>query len=337
MKGNFVSGIADRMRKTHAPMGLYVGLFVAILALFVVLPEFRSPLNLANLLLRCIPLLAVSAGQTFVLITSGIDLSVGAVLSLATAVASVTMERSLPLGIILTLVAGMIVGLFNGLGVTKMRVNPFLMTLGTSIIVGGVSLVLRPYPGGVIPSSFPDFVLGTIGGGLPLVSLVVFVLIVGVGVLVLRKSRYGRHLFATGGNLDAAKLAGIPTDKVLIISYIISGFAAALAGLYTVARITCGDPQVGGPFQMQSITAAVLGGTVLTGGRGGMIGTAIGVIILVMLGNVFNLLNIDIYWQMVIRGLILVFVVGFSQFRVLRRSRTPGRIAVAAESTGGRR
>jgi ribose transport system permease protein len=271
--------------------------------------------------LRSIPLLGVAAGQTFVLIGAGIDLSVGSVLSLATAVASVTMEHNLILGIVLTLASGMAVGLLNGIGITKFRINPFLMTLGTTIIASGISLYIRPYPGGTIPDQFVDFMLGSVGG-VPLVSVLFFALIAGMGFVVLRKSRFGRHLFATGGNIDAAKLAGIRIDAVLVTSYVISGFAAAFAGLYMTARITCGDPAVGAPFQMQSITAAVLGGTALTGGRGGIVGTVIGVVILVMLGNVFNLLDINIYWQMVLRGLILVFVVGFSQLRTLGRSRT---------------
>lgn len=320
MSKQLVAGIREKIRKAHAPIGLYFGLIIVILALFLFLPPFRTPLNLFNLLLRSIPLLGVAAGQTFVLIGAGIDLSVGSVISLATCVASVTMEYNLILGIVLTLVSGMAVGLVNGIGITKLRINPFLMTLGTTIIVSGVSLYLRPYPGGTIPQAFVDFMLGTVGG-VPVICFVFFVVIAGVGIVVLRKSRFGRHLYATGGNLDAAKLAGIRTDSVLIASYIISGFAAAFAGLYTAARITSGDPQTGSPYQMQSITAAVLGGTALTGGRGGIFGTVIGVVILVMLGNVFNLLDINLYWQQVLRGLILILVVGFSQFRALTRSR----------------
>jgi ribose transport system permease protein len=230
----------------------------------------------------------------------------------------------------------MAVGLANGIGVTKLRINPFLMTLGTTIIVSGISLLIRPYPGGTIPQVFIDFMLGSVGG-VPVICIVFFVVIAGVGIVVLRKSRYGRHLYATGGNLDAAKLAGVRINAVLIASYIISGFAAAFAGLYMTARITSGDPQTGSPFQMQSIAAAVLGGTALTGGRGGIFGTVIGVVILVMLGNVFNLLDINLYWQQVLRGLILILVVGFSQFRALTRSRTVLGASQSAQGTGERR
>lgn len=327
------AALLARARRSHAPIGPYGALLVIVLGLLVFLPQFRTTLNQSNLLLRAIPMLGVAAGQTFVLIGAGIDLSVGAVLSLSTAIASVTMEQHLALGIAAVLLSGMIVGLVNGVGVTKFGINPFLMTLGTTIIVGGISLYLRPYPGGTIPSGFVDFVLGEVGG-VPLVSLLSFVLIIGIGALLLRRSRFGRHLFATGGNSEAAKLAGIRTDRVLIASYVISGIGAAFSGLYMTARITCGDPQVGAPFQMQSITAVVLGGTALTGGRGGMIGTAIGVVILVMLGNVFNLLDINIYWQMVLRGLILAIVVGISQSRERAQPRTVLAAALAAQGAG---
>ncbi|MFW6138287.1 MAG: ABC transporter permease [Spirochaetota bacterium] len=304
--------------RTHSPIGLYLGLLVTVIILIIALPQFRGARNLSSILLRSVPLLAVSAGQTFVLLGAGIDLSVGAVLSLSTAVASVAMSKSMVMGICLTIAAGMTVGLFNGVGVTKLRINPFLMTLGTTVITNGAALYIRPYPGGQIPIEYVNFMMKKTGV-FPITPFVIFVSIAAMGMVVLRKSRYGRHLYAVGGNADAAGLAGINTHAVLMGTYVISGFFASLAGLYMTARICCGDPAVGTPFQMDSITGAVLGGTALTGGRGGIEGTVIGIIILTMLGNIFNLVNIDIYWQQVLRGLILIFVVGFSQLRARRR------------------
>ena len=151
MSMRWAEGIREKARKANAPIGPYLGLSFVVLVLFLFLPQFRTPLNLSNLLLRSIPLLAVAAGQTFVLIGAGIDLSVGSVISLSTCVASVTMEHNLILGIILTLASGMAVGAVNGIGVTKLRINPFLMTLGMTIIVSGISLLIRPYPGGPFP------------------------------------------------------------------------------------------------------------------------------------------------------------------------------------------
>jgi ribose transport system permease protein len=301
--------------KNQPLVGLYVGVVLMIIILMVALPQFRTPRNLSNILLRAVPLLAVSTGQTIVLLGAGIDLSVGAVLALSTTIASVSLSVNSGGGVILVLVCGMLVGVVNGLGVTRLKINPFIMTIGTTIITGGIALYIRPYPGGVIPLEYVNFVLARIGV-FPLTPFILFVFIFVIGLVGLRKSRFGRHLYAVGGNLDAARLAGINTNLVLIGSYVASGFFAALAGLYMTARIACGDPAVGGPYQMESIAAAVVGGTALTGGRGGMGGTLIGVILLAMLGNIFNLMNINIYWQNVLRGVILVGVVTFSQLRV---------------------
>jgi ribose transport system permease protein len=299
---------------------LYAGVITLILLLMILLPQFRSPQNLSNILLRALPLLAVAFGQTLVLLGAGIDLSVGAVIALSTTLASVSLESNLLGGILLVAGGGMFVGLVNGLGVTFLRINPFLMTLGTTIITGGVALYIRPYPGGIIPMSYANFVLARIGV-FPLTPFLLFILLLVLGIIILRKSRFGRHLYAVGGNKDAARLAGINTDRVLIGTYVFSGFFAAVAGLYMTARICCGDPGVGVSYQMDSIAAAVLGGAALTGGRGTMGGTVIGVIMLAMLGNIFNLLNFNIYWQNILRGFILIAVVASSQVRMRRENK----------------
>ncbi len=308
--------------KNHPVAGLYFGVTILIVLSAIILPQFRSVRNLSNILLRAVPLLAVSAGQTVVLLGAGIDLSVGAVLALSTSVASVTLSNSIAGGVPLALGCGMLIGLMNGLGVTKLRINPFLMTLGTTIITGGIALYIRPYPGGVIPREYVKFVLARIGV-FPVTPFIIFILIAVLGFMVLRKSRFGRHLYAVGGNPDAARLAGINTDLVLIGTYVASAFFAAFAGLYMTARICCGDPAVGAPYQMDSIAAAVLGGTALTGGRGGMEGTVIGVVLLAMLGNIFNLLNVSIYWQHILRGAILIGAVLFSQIQMRKMNIGP--------------
>jgi ribose/xylose/arabinose/galactoside ABC-type transport system permease subunit len=310
--------IFTKLKNQHLviPYTVVIGL---IILLMMVNPQFRSPRNLSNILLRALPLLAVSLGQTMVLLGAGIDLSVGAIIALSTTVASVSLEWNLLAGIILVFASGMFVGLINGLGVTFLRINPFLMTLGTTIITAGVALYIRPYPGGMIPMPYVNFVLARIGV-FPLTPFLLFVFLILCGVIILRKSRFGRHLYAVGGNRDAARLAGIPTNRVLIGTYVFSGFFSVFAGLYMTARICCGDPGVGASYQMDSIAAAVLGGTALTGGRGSMGGTVMGVIILAMLGNIFNLLNFNIYWQNILRGLILIVVVASSQMRVRKAS-----------------
>jgi ribose/xylose/arabinose/galactoside ABC-type transport system permease subunit len=299
---------------------LYAGLAVAILAVFLAIPTFRTGNNLNNLILRCVPLLAVAAGQTFVLISGGIDLSVGAIVSLSTCVASVTMGRSVVLGVLLALASGAVVGLVNGVGITRLKINPFLMTLGMMTITNGIALFIRPYPGGVIPAAYSGFVLLRVGG-FPLVPFLLLCAVTAVSLLILRRSRFGRRLYAVGGNSEAVRLAGISVGSITVRTYIVSGLFAALAGLYLTSRIATGDPAVGRPFQIDSITASVIGGTALTGGKGDVAGTLLGTIVLTLLGNVFNLLDIDIYWQQILRGLILFAVVSVSQISYIRASR----------------
>lgn len=298
-------------------VGTYIGISILILLILILVPGFRSATNISNLVSRSVPLLSAAIGQTLVLLTAGIDLSVGAVLSLSTAIASSLMQYNLVFGTVMSIIIGMGFGLINGLAVTKLRINPFLVTLSTNIIIGGITLFIRPYPGGIIPIEFVNFITYKIGE-VPSTAVILFVVITGISILLLKKTVFGKHLYAVGGNFEAARLAGINADRVTIAAYILSGFFASLSGLYMAARMSCGDPSVGGPFQMESITAAVLGGTALTGGKGGAVGTVLGVILVVMLGNIFNLLNFNIYWQQVIRGIILLIVVGYSQYRLLR-------------------
>ena len=154
------NGIPKFSRIKNQPLvGLYASVLLVIIILLIALPQFRTARNLSNILLRAVPLLAVSTGQTIVLLGAGIDLSVGAVLALATTIASVSLSVNIVGGIFLVLLCGMAVGFVNGLGVTKLRINPFIMTIGTTIITGGIALYIRPYPGGMIPGEFVNFVL----------------------------------------------------------------------------------------------------------------------------------------------------------------------------------
>ncbi len=312
------NNIRKIFKNNQSQSKLYMGIVVLIIFIFITVPGFSSSGNITNLILRSVPLLAVSVGQTLVLLTAGIDLSVGAVLALSTAIASSLMQYNMAFGAIVAIIAGILAGTINGLAVTKLKINPFLVTLSTTIIIGGIALFIRPYPGGIIPIEFVNFITYRIGI-VPSSAIIIFVAITVIGILLLKKSIFGRHLFAVGGNFEAARLAGINADRVIVIAYMLSGFFASIGGLYMAARMSCGDPNVGGPFQMESITAAVLGGTALTGGKGGVVGTLLGVILVIMLGNIFNLLNFNIYWQQVTRGIILLIVVGFSKYNLMKK------------------
>jgi len=296
---------------------LYLALLVLIITLFIALPRFGTVQNISNILVRTVPLFAVSAGQTFVILAAGIDLSVGSVLALSTAIASIVMPRSIIGAIILIFVSGALIGSLNGLGVTKLNINPFVMTLGTMSIVGGLTLYIRPRPGGYIPREYVNTILARIGP-IPLAPLLLLLVTIAAGVSILRKTRFGRYIYAVGGNEEAARLAGINTDLVKIGTYTASGLFAAFAGLYMTARIGCGDPFVGTPYLLDSIAVVVVGGASLAGGRGTMEGTIAGAIILGMLGNIFNLMDVDIYWQYVFRGIIVVGVAALSYLREIK-------------------
>lgn len=294
---------------------LYFFLLVVVVWFLSSIPSFLTKKNITNLILRSVPLLSLTIGQMLVLLTSCIDLSVGALMSVSTAIASSLMRYSIALGIFGAIGFGMLLGLGNGLAVTKLKINPFLVTLGTSSIINGIALFIRPYPGGYISPDYIRFVTFSVNE-IPIVPIAIFIILAIFGIFLLKTTLYGRHLYAVGGNYNAARLAGLQVDRIIVAAYILSGVFAAFGGLYMVARIGCGDPTVGRPFQMESITAAVLGGTALTGGKGSIFGTISGVILVILLGNIFNLLNFNIYWQQVSRGLILLTVVAVSQYQM---------------------
>lgn len=288
---------------------LYLVMAALFIVLIVTVPAFRTMQNFNNLLLRNVPLLCVCLGQMIVLLAAGIDLTVGPVLALATAIASELMGQSIAFGIVVVLMAGTLVGVINGLGVTKAKINPFVMTMAMGAIVSGVTLYIRPRAGGYIPKSFAHTVLAH-WGQVPVVPLVIIILVIMAGYILLYNTTYGRHLYATGGNEEAARLAGIKTGATTILAYVISMVLAAVAGLYMCARIESGDPFIGASFVLDSIGAVVIGGTALTGGRGTLWGTLFGVIVFGIVGNVFNFLGVSINWQYVLRGFIVIGVVG---------------------------
>ncbi len=299
-------------------LGVAAGM--VIICILALIPSFMTKKNLTNLILRSVPLLSLTIGQMMVLLTGCIDLSVGALMSVSTAIASEWMKIDLALGVGAAFLFALLLGAGNGLAVTKLKINPFLVTLGTSSIINGIALFIRPYPGGYIDQRFARFMLLSVNG-FPLIPVLLFVFLAGIGIFLLKITLFGRHLYAVGGNFEASRLAGINADRIIITAYMLSGLFAAAGGLYMVARIGCGDPTVGKPFQMESITAAVLGGTALTGGKGSMTGTILGVILVVLLGNIFNLLNFNIYWQQVSRGCVLLVVVAVSHYNLKMKER----------------
>jgi ribose/xylose/arabinose/galactoside ABC-type transport system permease subunit len=287
-----------------------------ILAIFLLLcitaslasPFFLTPDNLLNVVRQVSVVGLTALGMTFVILTAGIDLSVGSILALTTlAVAGLK-----PYGPVASLAGGIVVALacgwVNGFITTKGRIQPFIVTLGMMTALVGVGLAYsdgQPVIG--VPVS-----LGWIGrgrlGGVPVQALL-FVLMALASTVILKKTRYGRHIYAVGGNIEAARLSGVAVDRVRVIAYCLSGFFAGLGGIVMAAQLNIGEANLGKGLELDAIAAVVVGGTSLAGGAGGIGGTIIGVLLIGVLNNLLNLLNIPAYTQLIVKGAIIVIAV----------------------------
>jgi len=273
----------------------------------------------------------ISIGMAFVIITGGIDLSVGAVAALASVVSALASPYGGVAGVLAGAFAGLAVGALNGLVITHMRILPFIVTLATSLGAHGLALLLGHNDAVAISSdtSFAAFGQGDLFG-LPIPGIVSLVAAL-LGWVALRSSRFGRHALAIGGSEEASRLMGLNVDRTLVAVYAVSGLLAGIAGAILAAQFGAGQPNEGVGWELFAISAVVLGGTRLTGGEGSIAMTIAGV---ALLGLVFNLLNFEnglgyislsAYWQSVIRGLFLLLVIVL-QARVLNRRAAPAKL-----------
>jgi len=273
--------------------------------------RFLTPSNLMNVALQTSIVAIVAIGMTFVILTAGIDLSVGSVVALCGAVAAgmaVQQELGTYLGIFLSLATGASVGLINGLLIVKGRMPPFVATLSTLAIARGLTLVYtdgRPISG--IDERFIFLSSGEIlGVAMPVIILaIVFV----VAYFVLRFTVFGNYVYATGGNEEVSRLAGIRTSGITLSVYIISGFLAALGGVLLTARLWSAQPNAAVGLELDAIAAPVLGGVSLFGGVGGVTGAVVGAFILGILSNGLNLMGVPSFWQQVIKGVVLILAI----------------------------
>ena len=250
--------------------------------------------------------------MTCVILTDAIDLSVGSVLALSTALCAGMIANGVPAGLamILALVLGTGFGIISGLFVTKGRLQPFIATLITMTVYRGLTMI---FTGGKPISNLGDsFVLKLIGKGnwyhIPLPVILLILIFIGFYVL-LNKTTFGRAVYATGSNAKCAKLAGINIHKTKIAAYAISGFMAALSGLILLSRLGSAQPTLGSGYELDAIAAVALGGTSMSGGRGKIYGTFIGVLIIAVLNNGLNILGVSSYYQDVIKGLVILVAV----------------------------
>ncbi len=283
-------------------------------------PFFLSSANFHAVVIGMAPTAIIAVGMTVLLASGGFDLSVGSVLALASTIAALLLIDGMPIPVAVAgaLLLGVIVGLANGLVVTKIGVNPLVATLGSMSIARGVALVLTE---GFSLSNLPP-AFGWAGrtdvGGVPFLRWVTLLLVVGFD-LAMRHGSFFRKIYYIGSNEKAARLSGLAVDRVKIAAYVLSGTLAALAGVLLASRLMSGTPTAGAALELQVLAAAVIGGASLRGGEGTIIGAFLGVIFVALINNAMTMLAVSIYWQMIVTGAVLVLAVALDM--LVRRRR----------------
>lgn len=297
--------------KRNGNQFIVLGLIAALLlAGSLVSDRFATSRNLMNILEQSSALALVSLGQTLAVLTGGIDLSVGSMISLASVLLSGITDGDASMvisAVIFVLLLGAFVGLINGSAILFLRVHPLVVTLGTGAALQGATLLYTMGPAGKMPLNFDYFAYGRFLG-LPVGALVAIGLFVSVA-LFLRYTRFGRYIYAVGDDADGAKLMGLPHNKAILLVYAFSGLMASLTAVFLVSRFGVGQPYTGANFTLTSITPVVVGGTILAGGRGGVIGTLLGVYLISLLNNVLNFMDISSHYQQIVQGLIVIVAV----------------------------
>jgi ribose transport system permease protein len=289
--------------------GLLIGFILLCALLTLVSPVFLTPINLLNVALQASVVAILAFGQTFVILSAGIDLSVGSVLALTGAVMAMqTGQNGVLVGILVGLLAGAVLGALNGLFVTRARVAPFIATLAMLAIARGLTYIYtQGSPIRVDQPAFNVFGQGTVGA-MP-VPVVIMLAVFVVCLVVLTQTRFGRYVFAIGSNPEVTRLAGVPIDRYVVAVYAISGLLAALGGLILTGRLAAADPNAATGYELDVIAAVVIGGTSLFGGRGGVFGTLIGALIIAVVGNGMVLLNVNPFWTQAVKGAIILIAV----------------------------
>ncbi len=292
-------------------LGILLVLVVLIIAFSILSPNFLDPSNIFNITRQIATLGIVAVGFSFVLITGGIDLSVGYQISVNVVVTGMLMSQlGVPwyLAVILSLVLGVLIGTINGLIVTFTGVAPLIVTLSMMMILNGISyLVSKGLPVFGFPREFSFLGQGAVAG-IP-VSLLVLIVVWAIGLFVLNKTPLGRYFYAIGNNVEAARLSGVPTRATLITVYALCGLFTAIGAILLLSRLNSAQSATGAGFEFSVLTACVLGGISVMGGRGSLFGAFVGVLIVGVLDNGLVLLNVSEYVQLVIKGVILLTAV----------------------------
>lgn len=302
--------IKERLNKVRPLMGLII--FSIIIS--IIRPKFLTTANLLNVFRQTSINAIIAAGMTFVILTSGIDLSVGSILGFSGAVAAKMLSSGVNiwLSLLAAIFIGAIAGMLNGIIITKGRVQPFIATLSIMILLRGSTMVLTSGKPIAIPAATVSSVFRWIGtgsvGAIP-VPVIIMAIIFLVCYYVLNHTQFGRHLYAVGGNEEASLLSGVNTDKTKILAYTISGILASIAGIIITSRLSSAQPTSGEGYELDAIAAVVLGGTSLVGGQGTIIGTIVGALIIGILNNALNLMDVQSYYQMIAKAIVILVAV----------------------------
>lgn len=352
---------ATLLRFAVAASRLWAWGFLALMIAFFVITvplfggaTFFTIRNSQNILVAITPIILLGLGQTFVVISSGIDLSVGWVMSLGSVLAALAIRAAfdagapLPIAVIAGFLAGLIgcgcVGLLNGLVIAKLKVPAFIVTLGSSFIVRGLALLFSENTTVIgLPPGLRDYgnesllyLIGGADGGIYFLQkpdiagdalrqlnrilpwpVVITAIVVVLAMFLLRRTQFGRHTYAIGGNLQAAQRTGIPVDSHIVKLYILSAATAGIAGFLSTLRFTAGSAVIGDPLLLSSIAAVIIGGVSLSGGAGTIVGTVIGSLIIAVLTTGLVMLNVPAFWQFIVVGVVVILAVLIDQSRDL--------------------
>lgn len=291
-----------------------VGLLVLITIVTILSPSFLSTKNIFNILRQTSVNGIIATGMTFVILTGGIDLSVGSILAISGAVCASLLAsgQNIIIAVLVALIIGAMVGFLNGFIITKGKLQPFIATLATMTILRGLTLVYTDGKPITLGSGDLAIKFGQIGGGkifgIPTPALIM-ILVFAICTFVLKNTQMGRYTYALGSNEEATKLSGLNTDKIKIAVYTISGILASVAGIIITSRLFSAQPTAGDGYELDAIAAVVLGGTSLTGGKGKITGTIIGALIIGVLSNALNILDVSSYYQMMVKGAVILVAV----------------------------
>jgi len=310
------------IKKIVQKYGIYLGFFFIFVLFSFSSPYFLKGRNISNILVQSSILAIIAAGETIVILTGGIDLSVGSIValtSLFSAYVIVDMGQPVVTGIIMALILSGIIGLVSGVAISYGKVPAFIATLGMMSIARGGALALKSgQPIAGIPDAYENLATYEIFGFIP-IFIIYFLVVYIIGYIFLVHTRHGRYIYAIGGNIDAARLSGVNVEIYKTLAYVICGFFAGIGGVLLTARLDYATPIAGIGYELDVIAATVIGGTSLAGGEGNIFGTFLGAVLIGTLRNGLTLLNVSSYYQQIIIGVVIVGAVFLDRIKDIKR------------------